>query len=386
MLRSTELQHFLAINHGNPAKYAWFWATTLVGFILFFGSLYFLRLTLSIPSSGTVLPENSAYIYAPQDGRLLRIHAGVGDKIKAGQTLYSMEDLDLDLRLVELSRNYLQAESNLEILEIARLEIGIRPAQAEMLNAKERLARLDRIHELQRESIESLAMLSKEHLVTKDEFNRRQMDMMKTEMEKLETSILAKWGDSGLIELQAQRLDVQIKRLKEIVKLAGNEIEVLKKQKSLLSIVSPIDGDIVKMDARHEGMSLKKGDLLAKIALHDGNYKVAAMVGEKNIDLLQVGGKARMSSNVFDSMLEGYIYGKVKSITPDSASDSLSEPLYEVEIEIESMPYPLVLGSTVRVDFLIARENLFNLLLQRSGTRDQRGTAQQSEPPRSVSQ
>ncbi len=87
------------------------------------------------------------------------------------------------------------------------------------------------------------------------------------------------------------------------------------------------------------------------------------------MDLVRLGTPARMESAVFDSMLEGYVEGTVVRVAPESAPASASAPaLYEVDIDVQKSPYPLVLGSGVDVRLLMGRRPLSDLVLHSGST------------------
>lgn len=366
------MESSITIQSPRPANiYGWqFYLIATLGCILTFGGLALLRLYMTIHSTGTVAALEESYVFAPEDSTVSEILAQIGDEVKEGTPLFRLNDAHIHLLIIETSKALTQLQSSLEMNEMAIKELDIRPANPEVLSAKDRLEQLNRIKTLQQESMESLEKLIKLQLVGTPEYNRQQEEMIRTDMDRLQASTMAQWGDAGLIQVQRDRLTGQSVKLKELIQLSQQEIDYFNQQASLLTVKANMSGKLVSNDYRYSGMAVAKGVPMAKIARMNGKYCVKAYVSEHNIDLLEVGTRARMSSEVFDSVFEGYIWGKVSRIIPESETDTLTrshseDPIYEVEILIDTPPRELILSSRVEVDFMINRISMFDFLTRR---------------------
>jgi len=105
---------------------------------------------------------------------------------------------------------------------------------------------------------------------------------------------------------------------------------------------------------------------ILKISNPESPYLVIATVGEKNFDLIEEGTRVRMESKVFDSMLEGLIYGRVTQVDPEGRLAQAAKGggvNFEIEIEIEITPHPLDLGSSLDVYFMLGKRSLLKTLL-----------------------
>lgn len=366
------MESAITIRTPKPANiYGWpFYLTTFLGCLLTFGGLALLRLYMTIHSTGIVAASEETYVFAPEDSTVTEILAQIGDSVKEGTPLFRLNDAQIRWKILQNSKEITELKSSLEMNDLAIKELDIRPANPEVTSAKERLEKLNQIKTLQQQSMDSLEKLIKLQLVGTPEYNRQQEEMIRTEMDRVQTATMVEWGNEGLIKVQRDRLVGQSEKLKELIQLGQQEIDYLNQQASLLIVKATMTGKLVSNDFRYPGMAVNRGVPMAKIARDDGKYRVRAFVGEHNIDLLEVGTRARMSSEVFDSIFEGYLWGKVSRIIPESETDTLrrnhsEEPIYEVEILIDETPRQLILGSRVEVDFMLDRLSMFEFLTRR---------------------
>jgi|GEM_PF-1661838 len=380
------MESAIIIRTPKPADiYGWpFHLISILGCILTFGGVALLHLYMTIHSTGTVEALEETYVFAPEDSTVSEVLVPIGADVKEGTPLFRLNDAQIRWKILQNSKDIIQLKSNLAMNDLAIKELDIRPASPEVTSAKERLEQLNRIQALQQQSMDSLEKLIKLQLVGTPEYNRQQEEMIRTEMDRIQTATMVQWGNEGLIKVQRDQLVDQSEKLKDLIQLSQQEIDYLNQQAAQLIVKAPMSGRLVSNDYRYPGMAVVKGAPMAKIALEDGKFRVRALVSEHNIDLLEVGTKARMSSEVFDSIFDGYLWGKVSRIIPESQTDTLNrshpeDPVYEVDILIDETPRQLVLGSRVKVDFMLDRLSMFEFLTRRYKTR----TPAKSQPPSS---
>lgn len=348
--------------------YGWsFKLVAFFGILLTVGGLALLQLSMTIHATGTIAARDEIYVFAPADASIAEVLVPVAAEVKEGDPIFRLSDSNVHWLILQNSKELTQLKSSLEMNNLALKELEIRPSSPEVVSAKERLTQLNRIKGLQQQSMESLEKLIKQQLVGTPEYNREQVEMIRTEMDRIQTGMMAQWGDDGLIQVQKDRLQNQSVKLADLIKLSEQEIAFLNQKLGELTIRAPMSGRVFYDEYRYTGMAVTKGTRLAKISLMDRRYQVKTLVGERNIDLLKEGTGARMSSEVFDSIFEGYVQGKVIRIVPEAkstATNSKEEPTYEVEIAIDETPRDLVLGSRVKVDFMLERRSIFDFFIR----------------------
>ena len=174
------------------------------------------------------------------------------------------------------------------------------------------------------------------------------------------------WLDNDILEIERERLILNRDRLRRQIDLIDREISILEEQKRDYQLTAPITGRVTDLIYKYAGMAVAKGAQILKISNPESPYIVIAQVGERNFDLIREGTRVRMESKVFDSILEGAIYGHVTIIDPEgtqSESDTSGVSIFRVEIEVEETPHPLVLGSGIDVYFLLGKQSLLKMLV-----------------------
>lgn len=352
-----------------PVRKKTFWLFCSLGLLMVSFGVFSLKLERTINATGVVMANVERYILAPANGAIVAHYARIGDHVEAGDPLFSMETYMLDLAILERSRDLLTAESDLEATEWALRELEIRPGDAATLTAEARGEVLRRIREIQEDVLAAWDRLEMERAVRALEYNQQRIAALRTEIEELEALALSGWARDGLLSLSQERLRSQHAGLLRLCETLREEIALLHRQREALTVRSPLRGTVIDIYRRYPGMAVQEGEVVLRIVDMESGQRIRAFVGERNIDLLREGSRARMESQVFDSLFEGYVFGGVQRIirgTRRQLEDAgAAEPRYEVTIEVEETPYPLVLGSTVRIEFLLGRQSLFATLTQR---------------------
>lgn len=355
------------------------WIAAFAGTILILLGLLFLRLEVTIRAPGTVRAREEVRVFAPAAGIVARHHVQLGQDVNPGDLLVELDDTDLALRTVQLERDLGETEAALARNAIALREIEVKPASVELLTADERRERLGRITAIQQEIERNYTSGHDQQIISELELRRQEIEKLRSEMDLLQAKLLADWQKAGVPAFEKERLAVEQKRLEALLGLIRRELDLVAAQRAALRITAPLTGRVVAVNVRFPGMAVEAGQELLKVAALDGRYEVRARIPERNVDLVRVGSTALMESEVFDSMLEGYVRGSVTRIAPEArqADDATPPPAgaaeYEIEIEVAETPYPLVLGSRVNVTLTLGKRPLSEVLFR--SARSLRGQA-----------
>lgn len=341
------------------------WVTALIGTILLIAGVVFLRLEVTIRADGVVRAQHEVRVFAPAAGVVARHHVRLGQDVQAGDLLVELDDTDLALRAVELERDLNESAAAHERNTIAQRELQIKPASAEMVTADDRRERLTRITAIQRQIEKSYASGHDQQIISELELRRQEIEKLRSEMDLLQATLLADWQKAGVPAFEQDRLAVEQKRLEALQVLTHRELELVNARRAALRVTAPQAGRVVAVDVRFPGMAVQAGQELLKVAALDGQYEVRTSIPERNVDLVQVGSHAVMESGVFDSMLEGYVRGSVTRISPEAERREAGAAAgYEVEIAVEETPYPLVLGSRVKVIITLGKRPISEVLFR----------------------
>lgn len=355
----------------NPSKdrYNSVWTSAAIGIALVVLGLFFLRLELTIRAPGTVSARDEVRVFAPQDGVIARLPIELGQQVQAGDLLVALDDTELNLRALAVERELVENEAALERNRIARAELAVKPGPAELVTADERRERLSRIAAIQQEIEQNYSSGRDLQIISELEVRRQEIERLRSELELLQASLLAEWQKAGVSGFESERLAVEEKRLAALAQLNRDELQLVREQKAATRIQAPAAGQVVALAVRFPGQAVARGTEVLKLAATGGPYQVRAYIPERNVDLVRPGTRAVMESAVFDSMLEGYVEGRVIRVAPEgSPGAGTTEPRYEVDIEVAGSPYPLVLGSGVQVRLLLGRRPLTDLLLRSGGS------------------
>lgn len=344
----------------------------ITGLILVGTGLAFLQLENVVTGEGRIYADEEWYVYAPEEERIEQVVARIGDTVQKGDPLFRLNSSDLDLELIRRKETLLRTREELAALgwEIKLAEI--RPENPEILTAGDRLELLRQIEDIQNMMTRSLSNLADQRAIRSLEYYRQQVENLRTQMDSANTRWWLVWQENGMWDLEKSKLQTRHEHLQAIAHNLESEIELLNQKRSALEITAPISGEVVEIYFRHNGMKPVKGDRLAKIAVQNGRYRVRTYLNQRNYDLVRAGMPARMESEVFNSILEGYIRGTVIRVGKDSNydySNAVSDASYEVWIEVKENPYPLLLGSTVKVDILMGKASIWEILLKKPDTR-----------------
>ncbi len=326
-------------------------------------SVLMLRLELTIRGEGTVVPRTERTFYTPEDAMVSRIGVEPGDRVEAGDLLIELVQPDLSSAFTDISIEKLETAFSLAQAKLARKEWALRPAELELVVAPERAALDEAITVARREIADIYEDIREQDLISALEMNLRKIERLQAESDWLDSAALAAWHDAGVQDLEGKRLGRQVEMLAARLHHLNEKQERITERIGRLTLRAPVGGVITALDVRREGVWVARGEELARLADPTEGYLVRAYAPPRNIDLIAPDTPARMSSGVFDSIMEGYVYGRVKHVVPDAVLRAGS-PHYEMEILVEETPYPLMLGSPVTVRLMLGRRSLFHMFFR----------------------
>ncbi len=344
------------------------WAAAILGIVLVGAGLFFLRLELIIRAPGTVNARDEIRVFSPMDGVIAQHRVQLGQAVTNGELLLALDDTELNLRALAIDRELAETEAALEQNRIAQAELRVKPGPAELVTADERRDRLARIASIQQDIEKNYTEGRDLQIISELEVRKQEIERLRSELDLLQASLMAEWQKAGVPAFEGERLAAEQKRLAARAELAQRERELVLAQRTATRIVAPAAGTVIALSPRFPGMAVARGTELLKLAATGGPYRVRTYIPERNVDLVRIGTPARMESGVFDSMLEGYVEGTVVRVAPEGASAGETSPArYEVDIDVQKSPYPLVLGSGVDVRLMMGRRPLSDLVMHSGG-------------------
>jgi len=338
-------------------------AISLAGVGIILAALVFIDSDLVIGGTGRVELARTVPVFAGRGGVVEEVRFREGDRVKAGQVVVKLRDADRRALLFALEQR--MAEAGMAVaragMDLRRWEI--QPGDAAVLVAPERLEWLEDLLEARREVVDLLEEALAGNLITTLQVRREQLGLLEAEGIRFEEGLRKEWLENGLLELSRERLEAMVRYARDHQELLAKEIRWLEEELARGELAAPFDAHISSLDYKYAGMAVPGGGFVFEVADESGPFEVEALVGERNFDLLRVGGPVRMKSNVAGTLFGGEIRGVIAEIPLAPARDGEDGPLYEVEIEVTDAPGPLVHGSTVEVEFVLGRRTLIDAII-----------------------
>lgn len=367
-MKAPEITHHAELTQISKANRRFNWVVGISGAILFAIGILLLRIDFAVYATGSVYREGEQIVFAPVEGRITKVLALEGDEVVAGEVIFEIDSSALKRDLLVLSIELLTNQHQRELQEFALRHIGRSPDAAALSTAADRNAIRRELIAMRADTLRRFEGLDAMRAISGLQIQQEQMNQLREQIELLEGEFLEQLFEEGYFEQQREALELEIAQLKGQAGMVETRIEALNEQIAEHTVRSPLDGQITRMAVRYVGQRAQMGDMLFRVSNSREPTRVRAYAGQRNIDLVKVGGPVRLSSNVFDSPLEGYVEGTVIEVAlePDpEKSAEAGEPMFMVKIQIDSTPFPLILGTTLDAEILLGKRNILDAILRR---------------------
>lgn len=353
-------------------------------FVLIGGWMAFAPLASSSVAIGKVSADtDKKTVQHLEGGKVTAIYVKDGDKVKKGQLLIKLRDVQIKAQLDILKAQYQDSIALFARLQAQRdgdKSINF-PAELTDLNAiqdqksifetsiktlrDEKIITANRIEQLKNQisGLESLidskkkrlASITEEKLEWEELYAQRLVDKQRIrELKRENNSIegdLAQTG-SEISKLHEQISETQTQQLLREKELQKETLQRYVETKSLISdltskiianqdtldrtnIVAPIDGTVVGLSLHTVGGIINPSNPVLEIIPHNTKLLVIAQVQTTDIDKVKNGLLADIMFSAFNLKQVHVIQGKVIHVSADSFIDEVSGmPYYEAKIEV----------------------------------------------------
>ncbi len=339
------------------------WFYTVFGVFLCAGALFFIDSDFTVAAPGVVAYKRSLPVFAPRGGIVSEVRVSEGDSVTPGQVVLQLENTADEELLLAQKHRLASSKRALALAEIALEEWDVRPGDALLVAAKARLDWMEDMLDARKEMVSLFEEAVARDLVTELRLREERFSLMEAEGALIEARIKGEWVDEGLLELSRKRLLALLEEARAAHSALEEEVELLARMRDRLTLRAPFEGRIATLDFNYEGMAVEKGAFVFEVIDESGPVEVEALVGERNFDLLQVGGLARITSRMAGSLVGDEFTGRISELPLSPESESSDGPRYEVEIAVDDPPFTLVEGSTVEVELVLGRRTLLDAIL-----------------------
>jgi HlyD family secretion protein len=185
------------------------------------------------------------------------------------------------------------------------------------------------------------------------------LNQLENERKIYESSGMFKW-EAELTKLSSEKDDCLL------------QIDLLKKQRDMLIIRSPVDGTVESFAGVYPGINLQSGQIVAVIS--PSNAMIAEVyMPAKNVGMLRNGMPVRIQVDAFNYNEWGMISGTISGISDDYFLVN-NVPVFKVKCSLSTTslklkngtPGIIKKGMTLNARFMIAKRSLFQLLYEKS--------------------
>ncbi|MCC5790491.1 MAG: HlyD family efflux transporter periplasmic adaptor subunit [Opitutales bacterium] len=368
----TNVESVIALTGGK--KFHWGrWLFAFLGLVVFLAGIFLLRSEFSVPGEGIVIAEEEWEIQSPVDAWVTKVSVGEGDVVSQGQLLWQMRDDDLQKERLRLQEQREQLKADKMAMQFALHQVGKTPGFLDLQTSAEKLAILQEIIAKRENLLVRYSELETRQAISALQVRQEELALLRDQMEQMEWTYLSELLEEGFLSLERENYHRQIAGITQQLALLEQKEELLQKQIKEREVRSPVDGFVSNVQVRNPYQAVQRGQTLAYVINPDSPKIVRAYLGQRNIDLIAPGTPVRMNSAVFDSPLEGYVYGTVRRVGREAhreETDGRGERVFEIDIDIEESPYPLVYGSSLAVEVILGSRSLWQVMSgQRTETR-----------------
>lgn len=350
------------------------WLFAFSGLVIFLLGIFLLRSEFAVSGEGVVMARGEWEIQSPHDGWVTSIHAAEGAPVSKGQILWQLEEADLRERLLEVREQKEELRQAKAALQFSLNRVGDSPEFLEFHIAGTNLEVVEQIIAERKNLLERYAELAARQAISTLQIRQEELALLRDQMEREELTFFHQLAEGGYLSRERENYRQQIDGIGQQLHLLSQKKELFNEQMSARSIRSPSDGFLTNVQIRNPHQAVQRGQVFAYVIDPGSQLLVRAYVGERNIDLIEPGTPVRMSSRVFDSPLEGYVYGAVQRVGREAhraETAARGERVFEIDIEVDETPFPLVYGSTLEVEIILGSRTLWQVMTgQRTDTRN----------------
>jgi multidrug efflux pump subunit AcrA (membrane-fusion protein) len=209
------------------------------------------ELERGVDTNGRVEAERVFEIRAPFAGVCRQLHAGAGDRLRAGQPILTLDDAPLRADLAAALAEVQAAESELSTVRRGAPPEEVNQAEADVARHRLELANARRTLE------------TNEWLARKDAISRWELDQSRHESERLQQLLDA--ATTRLDGIRNRFGDTDRSRAAARLDAAKSRVALLQSNFAKSSVRAPADGTLYDFEVK-DGAFVANGDLLGRLA------------------------------------------------------------------------------------------------------------------------
>jgi multidrug resistance efflux pump len=367
IIQNLPSDHEIKFLHDTRVKSGIIYISILVCVLACIAALPIVRVSLSIQGRGIIRPVSElAEVKVIPSAVIAAVFITEGQCVLKGDTLCTLSSVETDRQLDYRQQELNKYTNSISDLQFLMGETGFTGCQTDLYkteqnNFKKKLTEINsRIDKADRD-IGRQKKLYENSLISKKEFEDLVFyhDQLENEKKIYESSSLFNW-EVELTRLYSERDDCLM------------QIDLLKKQKDLYIIRSPVDGTVESFNGIYTGTNVQPGQVVAIIS--PSNAMIAEVyIPAKKVGMLRNGMPVRIQVDAFNYNEWGMLPGRISRISDDYFIVN-SVPVFKVKCSLNTYtlklkngtPGTIKKGMTLNARFMIAKRSLFQLLYQKS--------------------
>ena len=334
MMRRMKTGHWIIITIG----------LALVGFVAW---AHWAELDQVTRAPGRVVPfARVQVVQSEEGGAISAIHVREGDRVTQGQLLVELDTVQLSARAQEARAQVAALRSRMARIdaELFNRPLTFPDGLADYLEftASQRnlFNRRQAALAAEVQSLRDMAALQQQELALNEPLVETG-DVARSEIIRMQRAVVETEGRISNIRAQYLR-DLQTEFAQTEEELVAAEQLLTQREDSLraASLVAPTDGIVKNVRLTTVGGVLRPGDEVLQIVPTGQQLIVEAQVPPRDIAFVQLGQRARVNFDAYDSAIYGSGEGEVVLISPDTLSEEREDgsvnTYYRVNLEVDT--------------------------------------------------
>ena len=297
--------------------------------------------------TGIVKPKKMVYVVSAAPGRVTRVYFEVGDRVKKGDTLFSIDSKEIESNIKVLEEQLKVAKANISLAEtkmVSAMESGY---ESQKLQLKSALISAEHNYEAAKRTFDSATILHEKKIINSLKYYeiKNQFEQAKNALQTADYAY--QLYINKMAEEEINLSNQQLKQAQASYNAVKLQIEMARQQLEHTHVKSPIDGIIASKDV-FEG-ALVSNTMAPYVISETDTLQVAISVTEQVVNKIQQGSQLEI---IIPAVGTGIFTGKITSVSPVIDAKTFS---YDVLIDIPNRSNLIKPGMTAKVNIMVEK-------------------------------
>jgi len=291
--------------------------------------------------SGKIVAANAVNIFPMAQGNVKEINVKIGDSVKAGDVLFTIDTESLEITLKQLQASLQAADAGVAQAQAAYNMVDGAAFQMNVESLKGNVETARKNYENMEKTFENSKILYENGVIAKTEFDNIELGYIqaKTAYETASKSLELTTGQM----LEENKAQAQAGLSAAAAQRDGLKAQIESVEKSLrdATVTAPIDGKVTALNVT-AGEMLSTAQIPAAVT-DASKLKIKVSVSQRIINSVESGDKVSIKTEALSEIIEG----KVSTVNPAANMSGT----YDIEIEIDNKDDKLKSGMFAEVTF-----------------------------------